>query len=1023
MLASRYMHAAAYHASANEADEDELYVSTISADRCSSDDEGAPDLKVEGSPIQQDGSPDVGEVRRLADVSYFSDYAEREAGRDDQAALPSPSLSGDGVDEEDNVCSRKLLPHLCRNGNGPQAMADVMVEGDAEGSCDVEYDSTMTRDRDESFPTPVLELGVVLHSTRMIGCDSPLKSEGGRRKSRLDPLRSLPTPFSKESAAVHLKQPQLSQDVSCWHQKLSHSPPRTSERRFERQPNALPYRGRPSLATVRGSAVVPPSPPAPELNATASCRADQVPRGRRRMTYASSSQASTLASIDAVHVLPLTDMLKSSNPKRCGGGKGTPTATPTTPPRVAARSCDARVSLSPEDDRAAANSPPPRPLAMPAKTSMSPPTRENGTLIRVMHPTLNTTGLMCPLTRVVRDRPPRGAPLILQCTGHMPTPTRTILVDDIMMEGDEGEEEGTVTAGLYTSAYTEICDRSDLLLSSSVSADGVLLRKGGGEGGSGSRDTSNRSPTPDPDLHHGRTWQATRSGSPLVSLTDAQFIGGNAATVAYQQHPELRHHGLDPSPSLTPAKTWREKEVNAVPDLIDFSVETEAMEASWQDESLVLCGYSVEPIRVGCDTSGSPEVRPHHKVPRCHSFPTFSANGATAPGADFPKESRVLFSASQAVEQLQAGADGVEERWARLPVAAPWLPHPRRLERDAVQTVARGWLPRTYTHPPSREAYPDARFTEDLPQTAFPDPHDVRHLVESVEEMPGPGRAFHPPAWTSNVPSEGAGALGGWASGLSFGKSCHFSDSGEFAQPTPSSLNSATRCEDRSPLTVQRERRRVLHTLLARQTRSSESRRCATVSQRYAGAQESMRSARLIAPAADYVATQEQLREQRLAVEAERARLGLVMDMCEAVRPHARDLLLMFLLLVEESNIRCRHRRRGQVQRRSKPTSTHDTAYSLPLNSTVWEESRVTYGMCAEAVNCVLERHGVTRIRATRELCRRVVAWSQYHRHCHNLPTQRESLLGSLHGTADDTSVEYATFVSSVMEFAEQYPA
>lgn len=1027
MPASWRMRIAAYHASTNEADADELYASTILTDHYSSDDERAPDLEVEASPPQHDGSTDVEGVRRGGDASYFSDYAEGEARRDEQAALPPPPPLGSEAEKEDDACSRKLLPHLCSDDNSAHLVTDVVAEGDADEFCDVEYESIMANHRKDSFSGPVLTRDPAGHSTKMIGPSSPLKNGGGRRNSWLDPLRALSTPYSKDAAGIHPKNPQLPEDVSIRRQVLPHTPARTSEGRFERRTDTLPYHGGPSSVMVREGTAAPSSPPVSELNGGASCTANQDARGYRRTNYASSSRASTLATIDAVHVLALTDVLTNGNHKGCDGGKGASGTTPTTPPRVAPRGRDARVSFSPDDTSAAANSPPPRPLTMAATPPEAQQTRDTDTRMRTMLPAPQTTALMGPQPRVVRDRPPRGVPLILQCTGHFPTPTRTILVDDTVMDDDDGDGEDTVTAGLHTGVYKETGDRSDLSYSSSVSVEGAMLLKGGGRDGRGGRDASSCSPTPAPGILHGRTRAVARSGSPLVSLTDPQFIGGDPATVADQQpEPEPHHHDRVASPSLSPPKTWEEEaeaeEVDAAPNLIDFSVQTEELEPSRQDESLILCGYSVESIRTSRGASGPPEVRPRHRVPPCQAFVNSSATGAAASAAAFSRKGREQCAASQDVEQLQMEGEGAEEGWDWPRGEASWSPQPSRLERDAVQTVPREWLPRTYTDQPSRETYPGGGFDDDLPQTSSSGLQDVRYLIESVEEAPAPGRGFHPPPRITNVPCEGARVRGGRESTPSFRKSHHVNDSVACVQATPLSSSSATRLDEHSSLTVQRERRKALHTLLERQMRFPNSRRCTTMAHEYTDARESLRSTRVIAPAADYVATQEQLRGQRLAAEEERARLSLVLDVCEAVRPHARDLLLMFLLLVEESNMRRRHSRRGQVQRRSNMTSDHSTAYNSGLDSTVWEESRVTYGTCAEAVNCVLERHGVTRVRATRELCRRVVAWSQHHHNGHSLPTQGASLLDSLRGTADDASVEYATFVSSVMEFAEQYP-
>ncbi|KAG5487242.1 hypothetical protein LSCM4_07730 [Leishmania orientalis] len=1011
MLESGYMRVAAHAAVANEADRGKLYASTLSTDCYSSSDEGAPDLEVEASPARHDGSPGVEEVRRDVDTSYFSDYAERDARRYEQAGLsPQLRLSG-GVKEEDDACSRELLPHLCSDGHSAQPVTGVVAEGNADDFCDVEHESNMRRYRGKPFPPPETDLDAAVRLKKAIGSGPPLKSEGGRSSSWLDPLSDLSTPFSKDGAAAYSKQSLLSEDVYFQRQGPLCSPGRTSQSRFVQRTDRLLYQGGPPSVMVRESTVAPSPSPGSELNAATSWTTDQGARGHRRTNYASSSRASTVATIEAVHVVAVADVLTNHNHNGCGGGNGASTVTPTTPPRVTPRSCGARASYSPKSDSAAANSTPPRPLTVTATTPMRQQTHEDDTRTREMLPALETTMRARPQTRVVRDRPPRGAPLILQCTGHISTPTRTILVDHTMMDDDD-----TVTAGLHTSAYNEADDLSNLS-SSSVPADEVLLLKGGEQGGSVGRGAPNRLPMPGSGMLDGRTCRAARSASPLLSLTDARFTDGDTAIAADQQQPESHRHDLDALPSSLPTACGKEG-VDAMPDLIDFSVHTEGLGQSGQDDSLTLCGYSVERIRVPRDASAPPEICPRHQGPSRHPFFASSATGAIASVAALSNESRELFTASQDVEQLRVEG----ERYARPRAGGPSSRHPSHLERDAVQVVPREWSPRARTHPSSHKAYPTGLSEEDLSSASPSSLDDVRHLIESVEETPAPDRSFHPPPRATDAAGEGAGARGDRSSALSFTNSLPFDDSVEGVRLAPSSSNSDARRDGHDSLAFQRGRRKALRALLARQARSTDSTGCAALSHECADTREDVRSARFIAPAADYVATQEKLRGQRLAAEAERARLGLALDVCEAVRPHARDLLLMLLLLVEESNMRRRQRQRGQVQGRYEAASTHGIAHSSHVDATVWEESRVTYGTCAEAVNCVLERHGVTRVRATQELCRRVVAWSQHHNR-HGPLTQRELLVDSLLGTVDEASVEYATFVSAVMEFAAQYRA
>ncbi|GET85894.1 hypothetical protein, conserved [Leishmania tarentolae] len=1004
MLASRYTCISASHTFTNEADADELCASTISADHYSSNDEKAPDLEVEASPPQHENSTDVDEARRDADASYFSEYAG-EARRDHHAVLLPPPPLGSQVKKVGDACSRKLLPHLCSDGNSAQAVTDVVNERDVDGFGDVEYEFMVANHRNDSSPAPAPTQDAAGHLAKMIGPSPSLKSRGECGGSWLDPLHALSTPYSKDPVAVQPKKPKMPEDMSIRHQGLPHPPPHTCESRFQRRTDTVHYRGGASSVTLRGSTVTPSPSSVSERNDAASCTDDQDAREYRRANYVSPSRPSALATADAVHMLSLTDVLTHGNHEGCDGGKETSAATPTAPPRVPPHHCDARV-----------RSPPAQPLTVTVTPPKAQQTCESDNHMCAIHPDLDTTALMGSQTRVVRDRPPRGVPLILQCTGHFQTPTRTIFIDDTMMEEDPGDGGDTVTAGPHTSVYKETGDRSDRSYSSSLSVDGVELRKGGGRGRHGGCDASNCSPEPGPGMLHSRTCQLARSASPLVSLTDAQSIGGDPVTVAYlQPQPESHHRDTDTSPSLPRPKMWEEEE-NTVPDLIDFSVHTDELEPSQQDESLILCGYSVEPISVSRDTSAAPEARPHHQVPLCRSY-NFSATGATASVAALSVKGRGRCVSSRDVEQLQVEGEVATNGWA-WPQAggASWPPQPSHLECDVVQTV-----PQTYPRQPSRETYPFAGLDEDLPHTSSPALHGLRHPIEYAEETPAHGHNFHRSPRITDVLGEGARVRDSWSFSPSFHESRHVNNSAECVQTPPLSSSPATRLE-RSSLTLRREGRKTLQTLFARQMHSPTSSRCTTMSHGYTDARESVHSSRLIAPAVDYVATQEQLRGQRIAAEEERARLSLALDVCEAVRPHARDLLLMFLLLVEESNMQCRHRRQGQVQCRSTPTSDHRTSCGSHLDSTVWEESRVTYGTCAEAVNCVLQRHGVTRVRATRELCRRVVAWSRNHHNGQRLPTQHASLLDSLRGTADDSSVEYATFVSSVMEFSAQYP-
>ncbi|KAG5486691.1 hypothetical protein LSCM1_07944 [Leishmania martiniquensis] len=1013
MLDSGYMRVAAYHASADEADGDELYASTISTDCYGSSGEGAPDLEVEASPTRQDGSPGVEAVRRDGDTSYFSDYAEREVRRHDQAALLAQRPLSDGVKEGDHACSRELLPRLS-DDDGARPVTGAAAQGGVGDFFKAEYESNTRRYREELSPVPAGTFDTAVSSAKMMGSATPLKSEGGRRSSWRDPPSAFSRPFLEDAAAAYSKQRQLSEDMPFRHQWPPGSPDRTSRSRFERRPDGLPYRGGPPSVAVREGTVAPSPSPGSERSAATSSTTDQGAPGHRRTNCASSSRASTLATIEAAHVVSVTDVSTNGNGKGCEGGKGASATAQTLPPREVPRGHGASPSHSPKGGKAAAHLTPPRPLNGTATTPMARQTRENDSLMRAMFPALETAVQTGPQIRVVRARPPRGAPLILQCTGHVSTPTRTILVDHTLVEDDDEEKEDTVTAGLHTSAYNETGDRSNLS-SPSASADEVPLLNGGERGGSGGCDTSNRLHTTGPAMPHSRTCRAARSASPLLSLTDAQFADGDPAILARQQQPESRHHDLGASPSLSPPKTCEEEDADAMPDLIDFSVHTEGLEQNWQDESLTLCGYSVEPLRVTRDASAPPEICPRHQVPPRHPFLAPSPRSAIAPAVASSNESQELPTALQDAVQLQVG-EGARERPQG---GAPSSRDPSHLERDGVQVVSRECLPLAHTHSSSHKAHPTGRLVKDLSPASSPGLHAVRHLIESVEETPVPGRDFHPPPWTADVASEGARAWGNGSSAPSFIKPRRFSDTVESVQLTPFSSGSASQLDGYDSLALQQGRRKALCALLDRQTRSTGSSRCATLSHERANAQANLPSTRFIAPAADYVATQVKLRVQRLAAEAERARLTLALDVCEAVRPHARDLLLMLLLLVEESNMRRHHRQRGQVRGCHEATSTHRTSRSSHQDSTVWEESRVTYGTCAEAVNCVLERHGVTRVRATQDLCRRVVAWSQHH-NLRRPNTQGGSLLDSLRGTADEASVEYAAFVSSVMEFAAQ---
>ncbi|KAG5511162.1 hypothetical protein JKF63_07104 [Porcisia hertigi] len=986
-----------------------------SADGVSSDDERAPDLEVEASPPQDDVPPAGEGVKSDVNASYFSDYAPGPVSWEDQSPLPPLPSLGVEVKEDNDACNRKLLPHFVSYGDSVQAMAHVAEEGDADVFCDAERRLTMASCREASSLPPLPKLDATAHLTKSTGFTAPLKGREVRCNNWMDPLRAPSTRFSKDAAVVHPETPHPSEAMPFRGQSLSDFPVCASESRRERWRDRLTSHRGPSVMLSTGTGG-PSPPPRSELSATASCTANGDARGRHRMSNVSSSRASGLDSMNAVHVLPLSPLSANGHEKDSVGGVGVWTASPTTSPRVTPRSYDSQISLSPRNGSALANSPPQGSRTIAATTSMAQPTREDVPLKPAMILAPERAEVAVPGMHVVRDRLPRGAPLILQCTGDVQTPTRTLLVDATQMEDDESEVEKALTAGLHTNVYKETGERSGLSFSSSFSGDEALFLKYGQRGSNSGPAELSRSPKPGPGAINSRTLHVTRSSSPLVSLADAQFFANDPATVVCQQRPES-HHGLDASPSRLPPHMWKE-EMNAAPDLIDFSVQTEALGSSQQGESLILCEYSVEPIPASCDASASSEVCHRYPVPPCQPFLTSKATGATAPSAAFSAESRALFSASQNMKQLQVDDQDTGGIWARPRPEAPFSPCRIHLEGDVDHAV-----PHTDTHLPQCVAHSTARSVHDLSNTAATDRHKVRQVIESVEEVPAADRRFlHSPHWTTDVPGGGDQTQCGWGSAPPFTKLRHYVDCVEDLRVTASSSALAAPFDESDSLALKRERERALHALLVQQTQRPDSSGSPPRSYEYADRRESVHSAHSIAPAAHYVSAQERRRGQRLAAESERARLSLVLAVCEAVRPHARDLLFVFLLLMEESRIRHSHTLRGTVQSHSEPTLTHSTTCCPHLDSAALGESRVTYYTCAEAVNCVLERHGVTCVRATRELCRRVVAWCQYYHNCHTQPSEPELLLDSLRGTADETSVEYAAFISALLEFAAQYP-
>ncbi|KAK7198026.1 hypothetical protein NESM_000758100 [Novymonas esmeraldas] len=1006
MLAYQYMRGAAAPAAPRlpsaEIERDELYASTISSDRCSSDEDGAADLAVEASPPEHGAPPGEGGAAGDVDASYFSDYAAT------QAVARAPFLEQRGHS----------------SGDAPAA-TDVVEESDADGFCDDAYDAAELRI--QAQPSTASASGADPRLSAQGGGLLTLPgSEGRRSGSWVDPLRATSTTFSENGAppATGHKEPTPPGDVLVGRYGLSNSPSCESETRPERRRRTLPYHaGQPSVhvreATSAPSSHSPPLSPSGSRGAPPSNGAKEHQPHRRSARATSSSRTSTLATVDAVQVLPLADvsMLQNSG-EFVKGAKSTISATPSTPPRTTQQRRAARVSVSQEGNEAVVHSPPPRrpPTAPSAGTSAG----------------LGSTAAAIPRTRVVRERPVHGAPLLLQCTGHICTPTRTIRVDDMLTDGEEDEGEATVTACLHTSVYKDVADSASGTPSTSSSSPEVMaLEEDDGRGGGATRHSRR---------DHGallprrRARRLVRSGSPLLSLVDPQRPVHVDAATESPSHPQRI---VVTSISRSGWGTQGEEEVyegageDAMPDMIDFSVQTEPLDVSQHGESLVLCGYSVEPI-VACDGArGQPTARPHRGAALNGGSPaSYAAMGAAAP----VPESRSLFASPPGAKQTpvreeegEEEEDSVVENWSRAQREAARLSHSRHREPYGTWSAPSERSRGPHAAAAMYAAHDRVHVAQGVVHASSEEMGAVFDLVESVEETPAPHRGdFAAVPYTTTAPRSGGGG-GGVGPLRGEVRRAHASPPPpppRFNERGSSAPHGVVHRADEHATSQQRHQRLTVHSLLARQLRSPQHGAGPGAARpRHNSTLDSCPPGLFTAPAEDYAEAQEQLRRQRLAAEAERVRFSLALDVCAAVRPHARDLLLMFLLFAEESSSRRRRSHGGALHRRGGTVSP-DAAGSSSADTTVWgSESRVSYDTCAEAVNCVLERRGVSWVRATRELCRRVVAWCYYHRHRGDAVDDYAHVAEALTDTADDASTDYATFVSAVMEFADGFPA
>lgn len=547
------------------------------------------------------------------------------------------------------------------------------------------------------------------------------------------------------------------------------------------------------------------------------------------------------------------------------------------------------------------------------------------------------------ITRTVREKPYRGMPLLLQCTGHVETPTRVIVVS----VGSDSESD-TDGAG----------PRGDQRTHPYVDED---------EGGTPSL------------IERGVRTRSRSPSSPYLSTTDRHTttlpvvsnvpLSGTPAAATTSSYPYTTHI---PSPSIQvnsqPNEGQRECLVppyynngydeKAALDSINASVYTEILDNQDYISEPVLCSYSVEPITLadGGNATEGQWAHPSYQASDPHTVP----RGTGSDGFHFTPSS-----------SLQDMSHGI-------------LPAPHHMTLPS-RSTAQWHDPGLVLDPPLSQlpANISANRKERMGswqkgavgvESAFPagypaDFYEIVDVVESVEETstlhntPPVVCAFDPYRWSSPQ-SRGQG---------------HYRESVSTPQVSHPSSNLLTKV-------LQRHHRgqevvhRLLDTHLHRPLSGTPFGR--------------------VVPASVYLKEQRQQRAEQLSLEAEQMRLQIAYDVCQATYPYARELLLLFLLLVEETDI---HQRRRS---RKSPSFSHTAANSVA-------ESLVTFELCAQAVNTVLQRHSVKWIRATRELCARVVTWCR---------AGKDGGWGLNREDSEEDRVEYTSFVSSVMQFASEYP-
>jgi predicted HD phosphohydrolase len=1003
------------HMGSSEEEEDN-YDSTTSEEPYNSDDDGAPDLAVEASPFQRDGGGDDGRPRKDdVEASFFSDYeAEVRSRAPATASLarrPPPSPPPLYASPLAKCGNDAFQPPICG-----QQKANAVDANDGDAFYDAAYASSMGKAQKRvSSPSPVPE--AVAHWERDRALSTSSSHHNGRHSSSwLDPLRSLSSPpIDMESDCGG--QPAR---PMCAPHGLSDSPQRGSDpsRSAPQSDTPLSHCSPPSVTVREGTA----APAAHARHGTLS-----VDVTSERQSYVRGSIVHGNMSAEESNALPPRATTRSTT----NGPMFEPrkvSVPPSPPPPTKMRQvnesthCDASFRDMPTPVVAAASSQGELPHTLTAQgTDVSVGT--TATVVRAQVPGLRplstslNTNTSQPQLRVVRDQAPRGVSLLLQCTGHAHTPTRTVVIPYAAERDGTDDDEGTVNVGLHTSAYRETSGMSDIISSSLHDSPAASAKK------ATKRDNTRRMPESANDAHRHRCHRRTkRSKSPFVSLVDNHLSGAEHAT----SQPPHSSSSLSPASSASSQAEAGATAASAPPELVDFSVHTEALERNAQEDSLFFCGYSVESFTMSAEashTDGAEMQRPAAYPPadalphRPH--PPMSQRNVDRSSVGMQRTNASLHPqpSSSATEfrfsasPNRRGAEGTTLTLSRLlnsPTAHP--------QTAAQENSSLPWPSPELVCPVAQAAVPTAGVAAARlhnpkhPSQVF----NVHYVVDSVEEAAvGEGSdQVYTKLYTwqardcSRERPNSTPIAAVFAPPPTVGD-----DTFNFASTTPTSITEYSFDE----LQQRRQQREAVRHLLARQTdpwRTSASRtRCADGD---GGGETGERSLPLLPPpprysAVLYMAQQEQLRSQRMAAEAERLRLGLALDVCQAVRPHGRDLLLMLLLLVEESNAAQRRHQR----RRSYTSEGGRNALGDP---TEWEESRVSYDVCAEAINCVLERHGISWVRATRGLCHRVVAWCRCHDQ-HSSSTMHDKSAS----VREPMLVEYTTFVSCVMEFAARY--